>query len=75
VTPVSFEAQDDRSAWSAQIVIQLGDRPNMLTANANATSCFISPRRHFIGGDYIEPSKIGTQNSPRIITDATDQRG
>lgn len=54
VTPVSSEAQDDCSAWSAQIAIQPGDKPNTLSASANASSFFINSRTFCIGGNYSE---------------------
>jgi hypothetical protein len=53
-TPISSESQDDRFAWSAQIARQLGDKPNTLSASANASHRFIDSGRYFIGGDYTE---------------------
>jgi len=53
-TPISSEAQDDRSEWSAQIAIQLSDKPNMLSASETASHRFINSGRYFIGGDYTE---------------------
>jgi hypothetical protein len=48
------EAQKDCSAWSAQIAIQLSDKPNTLSASAKASSLFNMLRRHLIGWDYNE---------------------
>jgi hypothetical protein len=60
VTLVSSEAQDDSSAWSAQIARQPGVKPNTLSASANASKCFIKSRRQFISViivNFVEAAK------------------
>ena len=54
VTLISFGAQGDCSAWAAQIVRQLSDRPQTLSASANASRLFIMLGQYLIGGDYNE---------------------
>jgi hypothetical protein len=52
--PAAFAAQDDRSAWHAQIARQFNDRMNTLSASVNTTNLFSISKRDFIRADYNE---------------------